>query len=558
MEWTTACPDWEARVTQRESLIPFKPLFKAEADSAYDVFGDLRIVDAPGSPMMRDACKEWVADFVRAVFGAYDHESGRRLIREFLLLIAKKNAKSTTAAAIMLTALVRNWRKSAEFLIVAPTLEIANNSYLPAADMVRTSTALSALMHIQPHTRTITHRGTRATLKVVAADNEAVGGKKAVGVLIDELWLFGKRADAENMLREATGGMASRPEGFTIYLSTQSDEPPSGVFRQKLQYARGVRDGRIADKRFLPVLYEFPERMIREDLFRDPANFYVTNPNLGASVDREFLEREFAKAQEAGEQSLRGFFAKNLNVEIGLSLRSDRWAGADHWEASADKTLTFDELIRRCDVVVVGIDGGGLDDLFGLAVIGRERGTRKWLLWCHAWAYRTVLERRKSEAARLRDFVAQGDLTIVDNLGQDISEIVAVVERLNEAGLLPRKHAVGLDPMGIGPLVDALAERGIAGELLVGVPQGWKMVGNIKTTERKLAEGTLVHAAQPLMDWCVGNAKVVPKGNAIAIDKQISGAAKIDPLIASFNAVSLMGMNPDGGSVWEEHGVRSV
>jgi phage terminase large subunit-like protein len=47
-----------------------------------------------------------------------------------------------------------------------------------------------------------------------------------------------------------------------------------------------------------------------------------------------------------------------------------------------------------------------------------------------------------------------------------------------------------------------------------------------------------------MMAWCVGNAKVVQTGNAIAIDKQVAGKAKIDPLIATFNAVHLLGLNP--------------
>ena len=76
--------------------------------------------------------------------------------------------------------------------------------------------------------------------------------------------------------------------------------------------------------------------------------------------------------------------------------------------------------------------------------------------------------------------------------------------------------------------------------------QGWKLNGAIKTTERQLAGGDLVHAGQALMAWCVGNAKVVPVGNAVTITKQASGSAKIDPLMAGFNAVSLMALNPEG------------
>jgi phage terminase large subunit-like protein len=70
------------------------------------------------------------------------------------------------------------------------------------------------------------------------------------------------------------------------------------------------------------------------------------------------------------------------------------------------------------------------------------------------------------------------------------------------------------------------------------------MVGHIKTTERKLAEGAFHHGAQPLMAWSIGNAKVEPRGNAVIITKQTAGSAKIDPLIALLNAVALMGMNP--------------
>ncbi|MEO8466255.1 MAG: terminase large subunit [Gammaproteobacteria bacterium] len=540
MEWTTACPDWETRIVRRRPLVPCPPLFPQSAEQALKIYRQLRVVDVPGSPTMAELEREWLTSFVEAVFGAYDAQSGRRLITEFLLLVSKKNTKSTAAAAIMLTALILNWRMSAEFLVLAPTIEIANNSFYPARDMVRADEELSDLLHVQDHIRTITHRATQAVLKVVAADSETVSGKKATGVLVDELWLFGKRPNAENMLREATGGLASRPEGFTIYLSTQSDDPPAGVFLQKLRYARDVRDGKINDRQFMPVLYEFPQALLDAGAARKPENFYVTNPNLGVSVDPLFLDRELKKAENDGEESIRGFLAKHLNVEIGLSLRSNRWAGADFWTSCAGG-VTLEGLIERSTVITVGIDGGGLDDMLAMAAIGLEAETGKWLHWTHAWVHPIVLERRKSEAERFRDFAKAGDLTIVENIGDDVQQVADYVEQIEASGLLDR---IGVDQAGIGEIVEALLERKFDQERIVGIPQGWRMTAAIKTAERKLAEAAMLHQGCAMMSWCVGNAKVEPRGNAIIITKQASGTAKIDPLMATFDAVALMAMDP--------------
>ncbi|MFT0533940.1 terminase large subunit [Castellaniella hirudinis] len=543
--------DWERRIVAGESLITFNPLFPEQADAALRIFEQLKIVDLPGSPAMGEVSRKWVLDFVSAVFGAYDADTGRRLITEFFLLISKKNTKSTTAAGIMLTALLLNWRRSAELSIIAPTVEIAKNSYFPARDMIQADDELKAIFHVQDHVRTITDRRTGAILSVVAADTDTVGGKKSSIVLVDELWIFGKKAKAENMLREATGGLVSRPEGFVVYLSTQSDEPPAGVFKQKLQYARKVRDGVIVDPRFLPVIYEHPQAMLDAGEHRNPKTFYVTNPNLGASVSEADLIRMMSQAEESGEESVIGFMAKHLNVEIGLNLRSDRWMGADYWQQQADPTITLSYLLSECEVIDVGIDGGGLDDLLGLCVLGRHKDTKEWLAWCKAWAHPSVLERRKDIAPRLKDFAADGDLMLVDHIGEDVDDLAAIVAEIEESGLL---DLVGADPAGIGSVLDALEEKGVPKTKLMAVSQGWKLSGTIKTAERRLAEESFKHAGQPLMAWCVGNAKTVPVGNAINITKQASGSAKIDPLMALFDAVQLMALNPEArssGDFWE-------
>ncbi|ENM2748828.1 terminase large subunit, partial [Escherichia coli] len=329
--------------------------------------------------------------------------------------------------------------------------------------------------------------------------------------MIDELWLFGKQYKAEDMLREAIGGLASRPEGFVVYTTTQSNEPPAGVFRQKLQYARDVRDGKIHDPHFLPVIFEHPPEMVESGAHLLMENLAMVNPNLGYSVDEAFLYREYRKAREAGEEAFRGFMSKHANVEIGLALRSDRWAGADFWEQQG-RRVSLDDILQRADVVTVGIDGGGLDDLLGMYVIGRDRETREWLGWGHAWVHETAVVRRKSEASRFQDFVACGDMTIVRRVGDDTAEVAEYVRRIHEAELLDH---IGIDPSGVGQILDSLAEAGIPDESVVGISQGWKLGGAIKTTERKLAEGVLIHGDQPLMAWCVGNARVEPKGNAI-------------------------------------------
>lgn len=549
-EWSTACPDWADRIRDGRSIIP-PPIFPEEAEAGLAVMRELRIVDAPGSPKIGEASGRWVLDLAASIFGAYDAESGRRLIKEWFVMLPKKNFKSGLAASIMLTMLIRNWRKSAEFTILAPTLEVANNSFGPAKDMVlyeeededgEPYSELADLVHVQTHIKTLTHRGTNAALKVIAADANTAAGKKSVGVLVEEIWLFGKQAHAKDMLREATGGLASRPEGFVVYITTQSDEPPQGVFKEKLEYARKVRDGEIHDPQFLPILFEHPPDMVKSGEARKLENLPMVNPNLGYSVDREFLEREYRKAEAEGEASLKGFLAKYGNVEVGLNLRSDRWSGADYWEQNGDRTVTLDRLLENSEVVTIGIDGGGLDDLLGLAVEGRLADAERCLLWNKAWLHPIGIERRKSEESRYRDFERDGDLVIVSKPGQDLEELAALCRRIYDTGLLAK---IGLDPERTHKVVlRALLDAGIPEDLIIGISQGWKLTGAMAVAERMLHDGSLTHAGSPMMAWAVGNAKVVPSGNAVLITKQASGTGKIDPLMASLNAVQLMSMNP--------------
>ena len=556
--FVTACPDWEARILSGRSLVPELPLNADEAGKAVRVFNRLRLPDVIGTPTLADATGDWFRDIVAALFGSYDPVTNTRAIQEVFLLVPKKNGKSTNAAAVMVTALIVNRRPNAEFLLIAPTKEIADISFRQAEGMIKGDPELAKLFQSQRHIRMITHRTSGAYLKVKAADTDAITGVLSTGILVDETHVFAAKPRAADVFVEVRGALAARPDGFMFQISTQSKSPPAGVFRSELAVARRVRDGALSLP-LLPVLYELPASASVDDGWRKPEYFGIVNPNMGRSVNVDFLTRELTKAEEAGPGQLALFASQHLNDEIGMNLRSDRWIGADSWEASADKSMTLDMILERSEVVTVGIDGGGADDLLGLAVIGREKVTRRWLHWAKAWAHPLALERRKSEASRYHDFERAGDLTIIKDYPEDLDGVVSVVRRINEAGLLA---CVGVDPIGLAGIVDALAEIDVTedSKQVAGIGQGYVLTGAIKGLERKLIDGTFVHCGQDLMAWCVGNAKVEPTKNAFLITKQASGTGKIDPLMATFDAAKLMERNPEArdGSIYETHGLRTL
>ncbi|WPP04785.1 terminase large subunit [Methylocella tundrae] len=551
-DWNTACLDWERRLLEGRSLVPELPLFEDQRARGLRIFKRLRVPDMRGLPMMGDVAGPWLFPIVEAIFGSYDPILQRRMIQEFFLLMPKKNGKTSTGASIMVDALIINNRPEGEFVLIAPTKEIAGIAFKQARGTIKVDPELDKLFQVQDHLKTITHRRMGSTLQVKAADTDVITGGKQVGTLIDELHVLASKSNAADILVELRGALAARPDGFLIIITTQSKAPPRGVFKSELQKARDVRDGKL-QLPLLPVLYELPLHLAKDDGWKKRTFWPLVNPNLGRSVDEAFLERELVSAVSEGKAQLALFASQHFNVEIGLALSADAWPGAEFWEQNAEAGLTLAEIVERSDVVTMGVDGGGLDDLLGVGVVGRDKETRKWLSWCHAFAHNSVLERRKGEASNLRDFEADGDLEIVKRMSEAFESVADIAEEIDQAGVLA---SVGLDPYGVAEIVEAMKLRGIEGDdRIVGVSQGYKLTGTIKMAEVKLADGNLRHCGAPMMAWCVGNAKVEPKGNAIVVTKQASGSAKIDPLMALFNAVALMSQNPEplgGRSVYED------
>ena len=555
--WSLACPDWADRLARGRSILPDLPLDHAAADKAVAVFDRLRLPDVPGTPLLRDAAGDWFRDIVRALFGSWDPVAGHRHIQELFALVGKKNSKTSYSAALGLTWLLLNERPNAKGLIVAPTQDISDIAYNQAEGMVRLDPGLyGRRLKVQNHLRKITNVRTGATLEIYTFDPAILTGQITNFWLLDELHVIARNSKAASSLGQLRGGMIAQPEAMGLIITTQADAPPQGIFRSELAKARAIRDGRNAVTRTLPMLFEFPPEIARDPLrWRDQANWPMVVPNAGRSITIPRLASAFADAEQSGPEEVARWASQHLNIEIGLGLLTDHWPGARAWEKNGDPDLTLESLIERSDLITAGVDGGGLDDTLGLAVLGRVTEDRdgqpvdRWLVWTHAWAHRSVLELRKQDAPKFLDLEAAGDLTLVDDLAVAYAELADIVAEVAEAGTLAK---VGLDPVGVKLIVDELFRRGLSQDdgVVEGVSQGFKLQGTIKSVESKLDSRLINHGAQPLMAWAVGNARVKVMGNSIMVTKQASGTAKIDPLMALFDAADRMLAAPDGASVY--------
>lgn len=552
--WDLSCVDWEDRIREGKTLVPELPLFEDEATMGLQFYDELQLPDVPGTPKLRTASGQWFRDIVRASFGSWDPVNQIRYIRDIFALAPKGSSKTSYSAGLMLAVMMMNRRPRAQALFVGPTQSISDRAYEQAVGMIEESNDLKRRFRTHDHLKTIEDLVTKAEMKVKTFDLSVLtGAMSLIFVLVDELHLLGRSAHTLKVLRQIRGGLDKTPEGQLLITTTQSDDIPVGAFKSELKLARAVRDGKYQGqiiRPMLPILYEFPRAIATSKdekgqpaAWKDPSVWPMVMPNLGRSVRLPDLIADWQSERDKGDDAIKIWASQHLNIEIGQGISNEGWRGADFWEAAADETLTLESLLARCDVVTLGADGGGLDDLLALAVIGRDRVTREWLAWCHAFADPKVLKRRPDIAASLADFKAEGSL-VIGNGAERHAAFVGLVKRVVASGLLPEKNAVGVDPNNAAAVFEALAEAGIAPDQIKRLLQGPALAPAMYGLELKLDDGTFWHAGQLLMAWVMGNAKVEPKGNHLMITKQISGRAKIDPLIALFEAAILMSWNP--------------
>jgi phage terminase large subunit-like protein len=548
-DWDCSLPDWEKHFMAGGSLIPKRiknALNKELALKAVEAFNKLRLSDVPGQPTMAEAGGDWFREIVEVVIGSYDPVTKSRKIKELFLLIPKKNMKTTGGALIMLLLLIYNERPNGLGVMCAPVHEVAEVAFKAIAGAIELDPVLSRVFDVREHWKLVIDRRNDAELKVMTFDPATLTGQKITfAALVDEVHVIAKNPKAASALRQIRGNMFPFPEAILIFITTQSEESPQGVFETELTAARNIRDGKRKDAKLLPILYEFPESIQKspDQKWRDPKLWSLVTPNMNRSIALDVLVSAHADAESKGEAELRAWASQHLNIQIGLALRSNAWVGADAWtKGDIDSSICLETILERCEVIEIGIDGGGLNDLLAINVSGRLKEDVRWVTWGKAWAHPVVLERNSASRVQLEDLIKAGDLELVETPGLDMDRLIAIVEACHKSGLMDK---VGLDPYGVSDIVDQiLGIEGFKKEDIVGISQGWRLSGVIATVERAIASRKLIHGNQKLLNWCVSNAQVEARGNAQLITKAASGSAKIDALMAMLDAISLLAANP--------------
>lgn len=555
-----ACKNSWDLIRAGKTPIPKLRLNEEWAAAGLKMFQERRVADIPGAPLMGEVGGPWFFDIVRALFGTYDPVTISRMIREFFVLVPKKNGKTAYAAILMLTALLMNQRPNADFLLIGPRKEVSSRAFRNIENAIRVEASMAelrgeplhigTLLKVTGHTQTITHLDTGASLRVKAASPDVVQGVVPAGVLIDESHQFIANSRSDNVYTQLRGGLQSYPEAFLMQITTQSSDPPEGAFLAELDRARSVRDG-TAEKELLDtslsVMYELPPKLQEKREWEDEKVWPLLNPNMGRSVHMEGLRREFQAAKGATVSSkLPAFISQHFNVQIDSTTAATRWEAADVWnQGKCEFELNPEVIADRCSAVVVGIDSGGYYDLMALSVLGREKKTRRYLHWGIAWMHQEGMDNYPGVGRAVQPFIDSGEIVLVErgDTKTDLEQIAAIVKPL-----IPRmpKYGVVADKFRELEFKEPLIALGVPDERTAAMSMGAYQTGMIYGINRKLRDGTFVHAGQGHMRWAVNNVRVEPVGTAGVRATKMAAVGKIDPVTAMLAATEGLSKQEDG------------
>ena len=455
------------------------------------------------------ALQPWQQDYVRALFA---EEDGRRKVRTSLLALPRKNGKSSLCAGIALRLLMEN-EPGCEVYSCAASRDQARLVFDMARIAVEQSPVLS--QHLKVYRNAIVRNATHGTYKALSAEAGIQHGLSAHGVIFDELHVSNRE-----MWEVMLSSQGARRQPLTVALTTAGYDRKS-VCWEVWKYAEKVAAGAVADPTFLPAIYAAPTEADwqKEDTWR------LANPNLGVSVNLDFLRSECARAVEmpAYENTFRQLYLNQWTEQDTRWLRMDHWAqgnvpcpvpleGRECW-AGLDLATTFD---TTAFVLLFPLDDG------------------TYWVEPHFWIPEdNATQRERRDKVPYLTWQRQGHLHMTEGNVTDFDKVRADISALAQKYQI---RGIGLDPWNSAQLGLQLQGDGLPMEQY---RQGYGgLSAPSKQAENWIVSGKLLHGGHPVLTWQAGNVAIQTDGQNIRPSKQRS-SERIDGIVALVMAIGL-------------------
>lgn len=505
----------------------------------------------------------WQLFVVWSVFGWVHTDTRFRKYRDVLVLVGRKNGKSTFVAALGLYLLALDGEIGAEVYSIATKREQARIIWLAAKRMVDKSPDLAR--YIKSTQSSLYIPGTASKFQPGSKDFKGAEGESPSAGLIDELHAHRDR----ELLDVIDLGTGARDQPLMFKISTAGEEGET-TLNAEWDYCRSVLDGVFEDDRLFAYLAELDDA----DDWRDRSTWIKANPNLGVCVSIDDLERKATKAERVPTAE-RGFRQKHLNqrtARLGAYIDLDLWREngapitADELEAlRGRKAFGAVDLSQRVDITAATLlfppeDYRGLpktaidpdmsdDDLF--AAIEAETAEMidagDWFLLTQMWVPADNIEDRvKKDRVPYDRWVDAGHLIATPGAEVDyryVRKQIATWSSLYSLELL------GYDPWRMTETAQRLEEEGATtvelrqGTATYGLPMD-KLPALLKARRFR-------HGGHPVLQWNAANLIARSDVNKnLAPDKKTS-REKIDGIVAALMSLRLALVGEDSSSVYD-------
>jgi phage terminase large subunit-like protein len=515
------------------------------AQHAIDFFHEcLRHVkgELAGKPLILE---RWEQSILANLFG-WKRPDGMRRYREALVLVARKNGKTTFAAGIALYMLFCDNEPGAEVYSAAADRGQAALVFDQGAGMVRQEDQLYSRSTIYGggpagQSKAITLNDYSGFWKVLSADAHTKHGLNVHCGIVDELHAHPTR-DLTDVIITGTG---SRRQPLILEITT-SDFDRESICNEKREYAEKVRDGIIEDISFLPVLFAAAP----EDDWTDRKIWKKANPNLGVSVSMEYLARECQRAREipAYENTF-----KRLHLNIKTE-QATRWLPMDKWDECAGE-FTYEQMAKELEgqSCFAGVDLATTDDLAACVLYFPGAGNAVLpFFWCPG---ENAHRRERRDRVPYETWARQGYIELTQG---NVIDYDLIRQRIGELGDRYDIREIPIDRWNSTQMQNQLTGDGFE---VVPFGQGIRsMAAPTAELERLVLSGNLRHGGHPVLRWMASNVAVVTDDPDNKKPSKKHSSEKIDGIVALIMALGRAMEAPAARkvSVYEDRGIRRL